>query len=88
METGSGLLQLPELKVYLQYCECCMFCFVIQPLSEPDKQDRLLDSLFKDYKKINFIWLPNLIFPKGLIHDFNLVNSLKYLYVSFFVKMV
>ena len=25
------------LKAYLQYCKCCIYCFVIQLLSEPDK---------------------------------------------------
>ena len=41
---------------------------------------------FPDYKKIDFIWLPNLIFPKGLVHDFGLFNNLTFLHVSFFVK--
>ena len=25
------------LRAYLQYCKCCIYCFVIQLLSEPDK---------------------------------------------------
>ncbi|XP_073245251.1 uncharacterized protein [Porites lutea] len=37
-KTGQGLSQAKSL-CYLQYCMCSMFCFVIQLLSEPDKQD-------------------------------------------------
>ena len=29
----------PRFRAYLQYCECCIFYFVIQLLSEPDKWD-------------------------------------------------
>ena len=37
-KTGQGLSQAKSL-CYLQFCMCCIFCFVIQLLSEPDKQD-------------------------------------------------
>ena len=37
-KTGQRLSQAKSL-CYLQYCKCCMSCFVIQLLSEPDKQD-------------------------------------------------
>ncbi|CAH3177054.1 unnamed protein product [Porites lobata] len=36
-KTGEGLSRAKSL-CYLQYCMCFMFCFVIQLLSEPDKQ--------------------------------------------------
>ena len=38
-KAGQGLSRAKSL-CYLQYCMCSMFCFVIQLLSEPDKQDR------------------------------------------------
>ncbi|XP_073237424.1 uncharacterized protein [Porites lutea] len=37
-KAGQGLSGAKSL-CYLQYCMCSMFCFVIQLLSEPDKQD-------------------------------------------------
>ena len=37
-KTGQRLSQAKSL-CYLQYCKCCKSCFVIQLLSEPDKQD-------------------------------------------------
>ena len=37
-KTGQRLSQAKSL-CYLHYCKCCKSCFVIQLLSEPDKQD-------------------------------------------------
>ena len=37
-QTGSSLQHL-GFRRYLEYCRCCIFYFVIQLLSEPDKQN-------------------------------------------------
>ena len=41
---------------------------------------------FQTKKRLKFYLVANLIFPKGLVHDFGLFNNLKFLHVSFFVK--
>ena len=43
--------QQPGFWAYLQYCKCCIDCFVTQLLSEPDE----LCSLFKERQTYSFI---------------------------------